>query len=205
MGFIYIAWDRSKPNLSKVGMTEQTPENRISQTENPDYELYKAYKIAHADIRLVEKNLHTKLANKFNRRRHRSTSRKSEWFECSPLQAVEVISDYLLAELSKIVSGTSNTERIQVSTTSMSLKTSDEQFLVDVIMDKKLRDRPDDIESLKLKRHFNRKYIIPNSSGFEICSICEQRETRQVVLNEHLCPRCLFLKYPELKGKTVTV
>lgn len=224
MGYIYIAWDRSKPELSKVGMTEQTPEKRISQTENPDYELYKAYKLERLDVRLVEKNIHEQLAKLCIRRKHKSTSRNSEWFECPPSKALEIVSDYLLAELSASTHNSSNTLNIQVTpVTEHTEQTLVSNWLPSPPFEKKestsfhmseegtntfnekLANRPKDIEDLQLKRHFNRKFIIPQSAMFSVCNICQSKQTSQVILGEYLCSSCLYLKYPELKGITIVL
>ncbi|MCL1125872.1 GIY-YIG nuclease family protein [Shewanella surugensis] len=100
MGCIYIAWDRNKENMSKVGMTTQMPHKRISQTENPDYELFKAYEIDDEELRYVEAELHNRISQKFTRKKHRSTGRFSEWFFCKPEKTLEIISDFLIEKLS---------------------------------------------------------------------------------------------------------
>jgi hypothetical protein len=100
LGYIYIAWDRSKENMSKVGMTTQMPHKRISQTENPDYELFKAYKVNDEELKYVEAELHRRISQKFIRKKHKSTGRFSEWFICKPEKTLEIISDFLIEKLS---------------------------------------------------------------------------------------------------------
>lgn len=95
MGYIYIAWDITKEDQSKLGMTTQQPHKRISQTENPDYELFKAYEIDDVELRQVEFELHEIMSQKFPRKKHRSTGRFSEWFICKPSKAHELVSNFL--------------------------------------------------------------------------------------------------------------
>ena len=86
--------------MSKVGMTTQMPHKRISQTENPDYELFKAYEINDEELRYVETELHNRMSQKFTRKKHKSTGRFSEWFICKPEKTLEIISDFLIEKLS---------------------------------------------------------------------------------------------------------
>ena len=95
MGYIYIAWDITKEDQSKLGMTTQQPHKRISQTENPDYELFKAYEIDDVELRQVEVELHRIMSQKFSRKKHKSTGRFSEWFICNPSKAHELVSNFL--------------------------------------------------------------------------------------------------------------
>lgn len=95
MGYIYIAWDITKEDQSKLGMTTQQPHKRISQTENPDYELFEAYEIDDIELRQVEVELHRIMSQEFSRKRHKSTGRLSEWFICNPLKAHELVSNFL--------------------------------------------------------------------------------------------------------------
>ena len=63
MAYIYIAWDITKPNMAKIGMTEASDiQTRISQTENPDYELFKSYKVTDGAASTIEANIHNRLA-----------------------------------------------------------------------------------------------------------------------------------------------
>jgi regulator of replication initiation timing len=95
VGQIYIAWDRSKPNLSKVGMTTRTGYVRILEADNPDYELFKAYDIHSGYVAQMEKEVHAILETKFIRRSHKSYDIKSEWFECTPHDAQKTLDAYL--------------------------------------------------------------------------------------------------------------
>lgn len=85
--------------MSKLGMTTQQPHKRISQTENPDYELFNAYEVDDLELRQVEVELHRIMSQKFPRKRHKSTGRFSEWFICNPSKAHELVSDFLKQKL----------------------------------------------------------------------------------------------------------
>ncbi|MEZ8107034.1 GIY-YIG nuclease family protein [Vibrio cortegadensis] len=103
MGYIYIAQDATKPNKAKVGMTSKSPHKRISQTENPDYELFAFYEVADQKLKQTETTIHEILANEFQRIIHRSSNRQSEWFLCSPQQAKLRVLQHLALEIDKQV------------------------------------------------------------------------------------------------------
>ena len=90
MGAIYIAHDVAKPNLAKIGMTTKSGFHRVSQTENPDYILFIDYKVSDEVVKGYESIIHRELEKIFTRREHKSTGKKSEWFECSPAEAAQV-------------------------------------------------------------------------------------------------------------------
>jgi hypothetical protein len=85
--------------MSKLGMTTQQPHKRISQTENPDYELFNAYEVDDLELRQVEIELHRIMSQKFPRKKHKSTGRFSEWFICNPSKAHELVSNFLKQKL----------------------------------------------------------------------------------------------------------
>lgn len=91
MGCIYIAKDVKKPELCKMGLTKGTAKKRISQTENPDYVLYYEFRVADEQLRNTEYIIHQYFERKYKRLNHRSTARKSEWFECDAKKAVDII------------------------------------------------------------------------------------------------------------------
>ena len=91
MGCIYIAKDVKKPELCKIGLTKGTAKKRISQTENPDYVLHYEFHVADDQLRNMEYIIHQYFEQKYKRLNHRSTARKSEWFECDAKKAVDII------------------------------------------------------------------------------------------------------------------
>lgn len=98
MGYIYIAWDVTKANQAKIGMTTGAPNSRISQTENPDYVLFSAYEVENNKLKTTEEAIHKNVSSKYIRKTHRSTNRLSEWFNCTPKQAQLLVIDYLINE-----------------------------------------------------------------------------------------------------------
>lgn len=95
-GYIYIAWDITKPNQCKVGKTTRPPSSRISETTNPDYELYHSFDVGYTRLDFIEQDIHAKLVKSGVKRRvHRSTGKPSEWFDYPKEQADEFIASYL--------------------------------------------------------------------------------------------------------------
>ncbi|MEZ8055638.1 GIY-YIG nuclease family protein [Vibrio atlanticus] len=114
MGWIYIAWDKSKPEISKVGKTVRDVKVRISETENPDYQLFKAYEISEHEVDQMERDIHNYLSLHITRKKHKSTGRLSEWFSCPPEKALELVSDFIIKHLSvQLKLLTSDSEKIQ--------------------------------------------------------------------------------------------
>ena len=90
MSSIYIATDHTKPNMCKVGMTTRSVAIRMTETENPDYELHKSFEV-NADVRKIEVEVHNHLSLLYKRINHLASGRKSEWFICSVQQAEHII------------------------------------------------------------------------------------------------------------------
>ncbi|OEF07245.1 GIY-YIG nuclease family protein [Vibrio genomosp. F10] len=99
MAYIYIAWDSNKPSICKVGRTKRSAQLRISETENPDYQLYKSYNVSNDVVDELEKEIHAYMSSYVTRIKHQATGRLSEWFNCSPEKAVEFVSDCIIRHL----------------------------------------------------------------------------------------------------------
>ncbi|EGR0582459.1 GIY-YIG nuclease family protein [Vibrio cholerae] len=99
MAYIYIAWDKNKPNICKIGKTKRSAQLRVSETENPDYQLYKSYNVLDDVVDRLEKDIHGYMSARVTRIKHQTTGRLSEWFNCSPTKAVELVSDCLISHL----------------------------------------------------------------------------------------------------------
>jgi len=96
MGWIYIAHDTHKQRQCKVGKTTRAPYVRVSETENPDYELFHAWEVSDDALDQIEKDLHQQLAQRHKRILHRSSGRPSEHFECDAQEAQHFIEELLL-------------------------------------------------------------------------------------------------------------
>ncbi|MFH4717259.1 GIY-YIG nuclease family protein [Vibrio alginolyticus] len=95
-GYIYIAWDVTKPNQCKIGKTTRSPSKRVSETTNPDYELYNLYNVGYTRLDFIEKDIHAKLKDSgIQQIAHRSTGMLSEWFTCTKEEADEFVAEYL--------------------------------------------------------------------------------------------------------------
>lgn len=103
MAYIYINGDREKPYRSKVGKTTRSVKERTSETTNPDYFNYHSYKVADAQLDSIEKQAHAAIKRAGHKCvLHHSTKKPSEWFECTPEQADEIIAQLFKDEASKI-------------------------------------------------------------------------------------------------------
>ncbi len=95
MGKIYVAWDTTKPNLAKVGMTTREAFVRVAEAENPDYVLFTSYEVDNQILEQTEQDIHSFLEQYFNRRKHKSYGGISEWFEGTPKEVAEKCEDFL--------------------------------------------------------------------------------------------------------------
>ena len=95
MGKIYVAWDTTKPELAKVGMTRRDAFVRVAEAENPDYMLFTSFEVGNEVLEQTEKDVHSFLEQHFSRRNHRSYGGVSEWFEGIPKQVAEKCEEFL--------------------------------------------------------------------------------------------------------------
>ncbi|WP_163937561.1 GIY-YIG nuclease family protein [Paraferrimonas sp. SM1919] len=95
MGKIYVAWDTTKPDLAKVGMTTRDAFVRVAETENPDYVLFTDFDVDNEHIEQTERDIHSFLERYFSRRHHKSYGGVSEWFEGTPKEVAEKCGEFL--------------------------------------------------------------------------------------------------------------
>jgi hypothetical protein len=106
MGYIYIAKDVTKLDKCKIGLTSGTGRKRVSQTENPDYVLHYEFRVPNDQLSKMEKIIHQHFEDRFKRLNHRSSGRKSEWFNCTPDKAYEIITSGKIKGMSALNSST---------------------------------------------------------------------------------------------------
>ncbi|OBT12034.1 hypothetical protein A9264_15950 [Vibrio sp. UCD-FRSSP16_10] len=95
MGKIYVAWDTTKPDLAKVGMTTREAFVRVAEAENPDYMLFTSFDVDNELLEQTEKDIHSFLERHFSRRNHKSYGGVSEWFEGTPKQVAQKCEEFL--------------------------------------------------------------------------------------------------------------
>ncbi|WP_210447449.1 GIY-YIG nuclease family protein [Vibrio crassostreae] len=95
MGKIYVAWDTTKPDLAKVGMTTRDAFVRVAEAENPDYMLFTSFDVDNELLEQTEKDIHSFLERHFSRRNHQSYGGVSEWFEGTPKQVAQKCEEFL--------------------------------------------------------------------------------------------------------------
>ena len=95
MGKIYVAWDSTKPNLAKVGMTTREAFVRVAEAENPDYMLFDSFEVSNEVLEPTEKDIHEELSKHFTRRKHQSYDGLSEWFEGTPEKVADKCEEFL--------------------------------------------------------------------------------------------------------------
>jgi hypothetical protein len=146
MGQIYIAWDITKPTMAKVGKTTLEAEARISQTENPDYELFKSYPIYDVMLDHAEVTIHIAISRVYERKIHRSSGRPSEWFQCTPEQASIIVGEQIImllnafiAKLSKCKLKEERLERGRLSQIEAEQHQVDENYRLAKIEDERLQ------------------------------------------------------------------
>jgi hypothetical protein len=100
--WIYVGVDLEKPGRAKIGMTTKGLDTRERSSRNTDYELLRAFKVKHDvdedTLHAIEDGIKAELEQKFERRVHSSTGKKSEWFNGDPTEIVEVVADRLSAK-----------------------------------------------------------------------------------------------------------
>lgn len=92
-GWLYIAVDLLNPFLFKFGFTRRKNVfSRITETGNPNYVLIRGYKFPFpCDGLRIEKELHYKLSQNFERQQHFITGNNSEWFSSSISEAISLL------------------------------------------------------------------------------------------------------------------
>lgn len=101
-GYIYIGADDEKPNICKIGHTSRSVSVRATETTNPDYYIYHQYALKGLSSSQVENLIHQHILNKgIIRKVHIKSGLPSEWFECTPAYADNIISEFLSMNFKK--------------------------------------------------------------------------------------------------------
>lgn len=90
-GWIYVAVNTLDATRCKVGRTKRELYIRTTETTNPFYAIHVAYQIQPTYTQFLESWIHEQLQKRHVRYRHLITNKPSEWFQCAPHEAENVI------------------------------------------------------------------------------------------------------------------
>lgn len=91
-GWIYICVDPKDISICKIGMTRRGLYERATETTNPHYIVFTAYKVPEDEAHQIEKYVHRDLSRfDIDREAHSLSGRNSEWFSINAVQAIELL------------------------------------------------------------------------------------------------------------------
>lgn len=91
-GWIYICVDPKDTSICKIGMTRRELYVRVTETTNPHYIIFAAYKVPEDEALEIEKYVHRDLGRyNVQREDHSLSRRKSEWFSISAVEAIKLL------------------------------------------------------------------------------------------------------------------
>lgn len=103
-GWIYVGLDTRYNNMAKIGLTIGQLGTRASGSQNPFYVLLCAFKIkegvAPEEVAKIEGAVIDLLSQHYERIRHQTSGRLSEWFYVNPLDMRGVVHDFLYEKYS---------------------------------------------------------------------------------------------------------
>lgn len=104
LGWIYIGVHKGRNDIAKIGMTAGALGTRASGTQNPFFALLCAFKVkegvAPNVIEKIEDETIQVLESIFERIRHESSGRLSEWFYAEPAIFRKIVHDFLCENFS---------------------------------------------------------------------------------------------------------
>lgn len=102
--WIYIGTDIHRPDIAKIGLTIGRLGTRATGSQNPFYTLLCAFKIKEgvdrAKVSEIENAVIGYLSTSYERIRHETTGRFSEWFRVTPSEMREMVHDFLYKNFS---------------------------------------------------------------------------------------------------------
>jgi hypothetical protein len=103
--WIYIGADVERGDMAKIGLTTGQLGTRASGTQNIYYTLFCAFKIKDAvtsqQVKTIETEALQFLSEHYERLRHQTTGKLSEWYRVTPLEMKGAINDFLYLNFSK--------------------------------------------------------------------------------------------------------
>lgn len=97
--WIYIGVDTERDHEAKIGLTSGKLGTRASSAQNPRYTLIFAFKVKHGigepKLKEIEGAVIAMLETYYQRLRHRTTGRKTEWFVVNAHEMREVVHNFL--------------------------------------------------------------------------------------------------------------
>jgi hypothetical protein len=110
-GWIYICVDPKDISICKIGMTRRELYSRVTETTNPHYVVFAAYKVPEDEALAIERYVHRDLERfSIERQSHRMTGRNSEWFAINSAEAIKLL-DWTLSHCLEDASWCSETDR----------------------------------------------------------------------------------------------
>lgn len=110
-GWIYICVDLKDISICKIGMTRRELYSRVTETTNPHYVVFAAYKVPENESFAIERYIHRDLGRfGIERQSHRMTGRDSEWFAINAAEAIKLL-DWTLTHCLEGVSWSFETDR----------------------------------------------------------------------------------------------
>lgn len=103
-GWIYVGLDTRYNNMAKIGLTTGQLGTRASGSQNPFYSLLCAFKIREGvspeKVSGIESGVIAFLCQYYERIRHQTSGRFSEWFYAKPFEMRELVHDFLYEKYS---------------------------------------------------------------------------------------------------------
>jgi hypothetical protein len=97
--WIYVGTDIHRPDIAKIGLTRGRLGTRATGSQNPFFTLLCAFKIkegvASEKVSAIESAVIGDLSTSYERVRHVTTGRHSEWFRVAPNEMRERVYDFL--------------------------------------------------------------------------------------------------------------